>query len=70
MLSARSGAPAHGIPTAPALLTVATAGAYASTLHAVVDDVAARVAAVDQPWSGASRKHLAALVDAADLDGP
>ena len=67
MLSARSGAPAHGIPTAPALLTVATAGAYASTLHAVVDDVAARVAAVDQPWSGASRKHLAYLVDAADL---
>ncbi len=70
MLSARSVAPAHGTPTAPALLTGATAGAYASTLHAVVDDVAARVAAVDQPWSGASRAHLAALVDATDLDGP
>ncbi|PTU55962.1 pyridoxal-dependent decarboxylase [Sphaerisporangium cinnabarinum] len=70
MLSARSVAPAHGTPTAPALLTGAAAGAYASTLHAVVDDVAARVAAVDQPWSGASRAHLAALVDATDLDGP
>src|SRR5690606_16072866 len=68
MLSARSVAPAHGTSTAPALLTGATAGDYASTLHAVVDDVAARVAAVTQPWSGASRAHLAELVDAVDLD--
>ncbi|WP_454729288.1 pyridoxal phosphate-dependent decarboxylase family protein [Cellulosimicrobium protaetiae] len=70
MLSARSVAPAHGTSTAPALLTGTTAGDYASTLHAVVDDVAARVAAVTQPWSGASRAQLAALVDAVDLDAP
>ncbi|WP_435735949.1 pyridoxal-dependent decarboxylase [Cellulosimicrobium sp. PMB13] len=57
-------------PAATSLLTTATAGAYASTLHAVVDDVAARVAAVSQPWSGASRSQLAALVDAVDLDAP
>lgn len=54
----------------PALLSAATAGSYARTLHAVVDDVARRVAAADQPFSGASRAHLQALVDAVDLDGP
>ncbi|MFE6236088.1 pyridoxal phosphate-dependent decarboxylase family protein [Cellulosimicrobium sp. NPDC057862] len=68
MLSARSVAPTHGTSTAAALLTGTTAGDYASTLHAVVDDVAARVATVSQPWSGASRAQLEALVDAVDLD--
>ncbi|MCB7137478.1 pyridoxal phosphate-dependent decarboxylase family protein [Cellulosimicrobium marinum] len=53
-----------------ALLTSASAATYARTLHGVVDDVAARLAAVTQPWSGASRDQLAALVDAVDLDGP
>lgn len=52
------------------LLTGATASAYARTVHRVVDDVAARFAAVDQPWSGASRVELTALVDAVDLDSP
>ncbi|WP_418277900.1 pyridoxal phosphate-dependent decarboxylase family protein [Isoptericola jiangsuensis] len=52
------------------LLRGATAGAYARVVHDVVDDVAARFAAVSQPWSGASRDELAALVDAVDLDGP
>ncbi|MGN7701293.1 pyridoxal phosphate-dependent decarboxylase family protein [Cellulosimicrobium sp. 22601] len=70
MLSARSVAPAHGTSTAPALLTGTTAGDYASTLHGVVDDVASRVAAVTQPWSGASRAQLATLVDRVDLDAP
>jgi len=63
----RSRAP-HGAPSA--LFATATADAYAATLHAVVDDVAARVGAVTQPWSGASRAQLAALVDAVDLDAP
>ena len=70
MLSARSVAPAHGTSTAPALLTGTTAGDYASTLHAVGDDVAARAAAVAQPWSGARRAHLAEPVDAVDPDAP
>jgi L-2,4-diaminobutyrate decarboxylase len=51
------------------LLRGATAGTYARVVHDVVDDVAARLAAVTQPWSGASRDELAALVDAVDLDG-
>lgn len=62
--------PPSPAPAATSLLTTASAGAYATTLHAVVDDVAARVAAVSQPWSGASRAQLAALVDAVDLDAP
>jgi len=74
MLSARPVAPATARPTAAppveALLTSATASAYASAVHAVVDDVAERLGAVRQPWSGASRAHLAALVDAVDLDAP
>lgn len=53
-----------------ALLNSDTAENYARTVHRVVDDVAARLAAVDQPWSGASRTELAALVDAVDLDAP
>jgi L-2,4-diaminobutyrate decarboxylase len=56
-------------PATPPLLTAASSSAYARTVHAVVDDVAARVATVAQPWSGATREHLAALVDAVDLDG-
>ncbi|WP_171782415.1 pyridoxal-dependent decarboxylase [Isoptericola halotolerans] len=51
-----------------ALLNSGTAGVYARTVHRVVDDVAARLAAVDQPWSGASRTELAELVDGVDLD--
>lgn len=63
------------LPPAPAstrsaLLRNATAEHYAATVHAVVDDVAGRLAAVTQPFSGASRAELQALVDAVDLDGP
>ncbi|MFE7405536.1 pyridoxal phosphate-dependent decarboxylase family protein [Isoptericola sp. NPDC057559] len=53
-----------------ALLGAATAAEYAGALHAVVDDVAARVAAAEQPFCGASRRELQALVDDVDLDGP
>ncbi|WP_402461977.1 pyridoxal phosphate-dependent decarboxylase family protein [Isoptericola aurantiacus] len=53
-----------------ALLTSGTADAYARTVRHVVDDVATRLAAVSQPWSGASRSELTALVDAVDLDTP
>lgn len=53
-----------------ALLRGATAGAYADTVREVADDVAARLASVTQPFSGASRAELRALVDAVDLDGP
>ena len=52
------------------LLTGSTAGAYARTVNGVVDDVATRIAAVEQPWSGASRTELAALVGGVDLDAP
>ncbi|WP_407320691.1 pyridoxal-dependent decarboxylase [Isoptericola halotolerans] len=52
------------------LLHGASAHAYARATHRVVDDVAARLATVEQPWSGTSRPELAALVDAVDLDGP
>ncbi|MFC8599175.1 pyridoxal phosphate-dependent decarboxylase family protein [Isoptericola sp. NPDC057191] len=58
------------MPKPSALLGAATAAEYAGTLHAVVDDVAARVAAARQPFCGASRRELQALVDAVDLDGP
>ncbi|MFC4626675.1 pyridoxal phosphate-dependent decarboxylase family protein [Promicromonospora alba] len=53
-----------------ALLRGATASVYADTIREVADDVAARLAAVTQPFSGASRSELRALVDAVDLDGP
>ncbi|MFI2296292.1 pyridoxal phosphate-dependent decarboxylase family protein [Isoptericola sp. NPDC019571] len=53
-----------------ALLGAATAADYAGALHAVVDDVAARFETVRQPFCGASRRELQALVDAVDLDGP
>ncbi|AEG43409.1 pyridoxal-dependent decarboxylase [Isoptericola variabilis] len=53
-----------------ALLRGPSSAHYAATLHDVVDDVAARVAAASQPFCGASRAELAALVDAVDLDAP
>jgi L-2,4-diaminobutyrate decarboxylase len=53
-----------------ALLRGATASVYADTVREVADDVAARLVAVTQPFSGASRSELRALVDAVDLDGP
>ena len=52
-----------------ALLRGATAGAYADTVRAVADDVAARLVSVTQPFSGASRGELQGLVDTVDLDG-
>lgn len=67
------------VPTAPspgtrhdttALLRGATASTYADTVHAVADDIAARLVSVTQPFSGASRPELQGLVDAVDLDGP
>ncbi|WP_157236831.1 pyridoxal phosphate-dependent decarboxylase family protein [Promicromonospora sukumoe] len=67
------------VPTAPspgtrhdttALLRGATASTYADTVHAVADDIAARLTSVTQPFSGASRPELQGLVDAVDLDGP
>jgi L-2,4-diaminobutyrate decarboxylase len=54
---------------ATALLRNDTADAYSRTVHAVVDDVASRFAAVVQPFSGASRSELRQLVNAVDLDG-
>jgi L-2,4-diaminobutyrate decarboxylase len=48
----------------------ATASVYADTVREVADDVAARLVGVTQPFSGASRSELRALVDAVDLDGP
>ncbi|WP_454856178.1 pyridoxal phosphate-dependent decarboxylase family protein [Promicromonospora soli] len=53
-----------------ALLRGATASTYAATVREVADDVAARLSAVRQPFSGASRTELQGLVDAVDLDGP
>ncbi|MFI6427806.1 pyridoxal phosphate-dependent decarboxylase family protein [Promicromonospora sp. NPDC050880] len=53
-----------------ALVRGATASAYADTVHEVARDVAARLASVTQPFSGASRAELRDLVAAVDLDGP
>ena len=53
-----------------ALLRGATASSYADTVREVADDVAARLSAVTQPFSGAAPSELRALVDAVDLDGP
>ena len=53
-----------------ALLRGATASVYADTVREVAQDVAARLVSVTQPFSGASRAELRALVDAVDLDGP
>lgn len=64
-------APARGAShDTTALLRGATASAYADTVREVADDVAARLSSVTQPFSGASRSELQALVDAVDLDGP
>ncbi|MCA5892709.1 pyridoxal-dependent decarboxylase [Isoptericola sp. NEAU-Y5] len=56
-------------PTGDVLLRGATAARYADLVHDVADDLAARIAAVEQPFSGASRPELQGLVDAVDLDG-
>ena len=61
--------PVHGT-TPGALLRGDTAADYAVALHAVVDDLADRVAGARQPFCGASRRELQALVDGVDLDGP
>ena len=52
------------------LLSAASADAYVDALRGTVDRVATRFRTTTQPFSGASREHLQALVDAADLDGP
>nr|WP_279536561.1 aminotransferase class V-fold PLP-dependent enzyme [Cellulomonas shaoxiangyii] len=52
------------------LLSAATADAYVDAMRGTVDRVAARFRTTTQPFSGASREHLQALVDAVDLDGP
>jgi L-2,4-diaminobutyrate decarboxylase len=52
------------------LLSSATADHYAATMRATVERLADRVRDTHQPYSGASREHLDALVDAVDLDGP
>ncbi|MBD5787443.1 pyridoxal-dependent decarboxylase [Cellulosimicrobium terreum] len=70
VVPARAASPSTPDTAVSSLFTSANAETYASTLHGVVDDVAARVAAVTQPWSGASRTQLSALVDAVDLDAP
>ncbi|WP_166845598.1 pyridoxal-dependent decarboxylase [Isoptericola sp. BMS4] len=59
---------APAAPPGRALLRGATAADYAAALHAVVDDVAARVEGAQQPFAGAGRAELQALVDAVDLD--
>lgn len=52
------------------LLSAASADAYVDAMRGTVDRVAARFRTTTQPFSGASREHLQALVDATDLDGP
>ncbi|UZN03577.1 pyridoxal phosphate-dependent decarboxylase family protein [Cellulomonas sp. S1-8] len=52
------------------LLSAASADAYVDAMRGTVDRVAARFRTTTQPFSGASREHLQALVDAVDLDGP
>lgn len=52
------------------LLTAASADAYVDAMRGTVDRVATRFRTTTQPFSGASREHLQALVDAVDLDGP
>lgn len=51
-----------------ALLRNETADLYADTVRTVVDDVAARLSSVTQPFSGASRAELQRLVSAVDLE--
>lgn len=52
------------------LLSAASADAYVDAMRGTVDRVAARFRTTTQPFSGASREQLQALVDAVDLDGP
>lgn len=52
------------------LLSAASADAYAEALRGTVDRVASRFRTTTQPFSGASRDELQALVDVVDLDGP
>ncbi|MFC8190483.1 pyridoxal phosphate-dependent decarboxylase family protein [Cellulomonas sp. NPDC057328] len=52
------------------LLSAATADAYVDAMRGTVDRVASRFRTTTQPFSGASREHLQALVDAVDLDAP
>ncbi|UJP40825.1 pyridoxal phosphate-dependent decarboxylase family protein [Cellulomonas palmilytica] len=52
------------------LLSAASADAYVDAMRGTVDRVATRFRTTTQPFSGASREHLQALVDAVDLDGP
>jgi len=52
------------------LLSAASADAYVDAMHGTIDRVADRFRTTTQPFSGASREHLQALVDAIDLDGP
>lgn len=52
------------------LLSSATADHYTATMRETVDRLAARFRDTRQPFSGASREELGALVDAVDLDGP
>ena len=54
----------------PDILTAATADQYAETLGGVIERVADRFARATQPFSGASRAELQALVDGVDLDAP
>ncbi|SDS53336.1 L-2,4-diaminobutyrate decarboxylase [Paraoerskovia marina] len=52
------------------VLNAASADRYARLVGSVVDDLAARIRTVEQPFTGASRADLQAAVDAVDLDGP
>lgn len=52
----------------PDILNAATTDHYASAVGGVVERLAARFATTAQPFSGASRAELQALVDAVDLD--
>lgn len=52
------------------LLSSATADHYTATMRETVDRLADRFRDTRQPFSGASRHELGALVDAVDLDGP
>ncbi|MBL0888032.1 pyridoxal phosphate-dependent decarboxylase family protein [Myceligenerans indicum] len=70
-LPAATRTPVPGVPHDPAaLLRGATATQYARLTRAVVDDVAHRVAAADQPFSGAGRAELGERCDAVDLEAP
>lgn len=52
------------------LLSSSTADEYRAVVRDAVDRVADRLRRAEQPFSGASRAQLQALVDAVDLDEP